>query len=407
MNAARMALLLAEMKSNQWKSRAELEAIQEGKLRDLISYARKHVPHYRDLEEVKSIDGLSELPVLGKPHVVGNPDSFISAEFDKRFLKKQSTSGSTGIPLDIYHHGRESVFGPAFELRHLTEVGVGPLDLQMRIAHYSREPNMLQRLGLFRREYLSIFDKPAENIRMLRSRRPDVLFAFTSVLSSLAHANNASEGGVKAKAVLSCGEVLTEDTRKLISSSFGCPVYDAYGCMETSWIAWECEQGSLHVNSDHLIIEIVDDDDEPVGRGRYGNVLVTPLWQRAMPFIRYRVGDRTAFGPGCRCGRGLPVIKPVEGRDDDFLMLQDGTRISPRVLPCALVEVEGIREYQIIQDDVDDFTFRYVPMKDVDLRQIEGIFRRHLGDVRLGFEKVDEIPSTKTGKRKKVMSKLS
>ena len=216
---------------------------------------------------------------------------------------------------------------------------------------------------------------------------------------------------MKIKNVFSSTEMLSEGARKLISRSFGCSVYDMYGAVETSWIAWQCDKGSLHLYSDSIIAEIVDNQGNPVKKGEYGNIVLTTLWKRSMPLLRYCIGDRAAFGPNCTCGRGLHTLKSIEGRDDDFLTLPSGRLLSARSIN-TMYDMADIRNYQIIQEKEDLFVFRFVPAnKILSASAKKEIIRRmkrgcHGEEVRIEFEMVDRIKRGRTGKIRAIISKV-
>ncbi len=399
-----LSMMLAKLKLNQWKSEDEFKLIQEQKFKELFSYAKAHSPYYRKTLKdctFSSLEDLPNLPLTMKKPLQSSPDEFLSSKFTKKSLIKSSSSGSTGAPVDIYHDKSEAHFGPGFELHQFTEAGVTPFDSQIRITHNDYKQNFLQKLGIFRRKHLPFSNSPKKNLQIIKHGPKKVLIGFTSVLLPLARAN--LETRAKAKIVFTSGEVLSESDRKLISESFSCPVRDMYGCVETSWIAWECEEGNMHLFSDYLTAEIVDDQYRPT-KG-YGNIVVTPLWKRSMPLIRYFLTDQTAIAKRCKCGRGSTVIKPIIGRDDDFIVLKNGSKLSPAVISCALNDVK-VKEYQIVQNAIDDFVFKYVPANGLNIANLKEIFKDQIGDAHIEFEELEKISCTKTGKRKKIITRI-
>jgi phenylacetate-CoA ligase len=408
-----VGLLLAQMKINQWKTKDELERLQEEKLKELASYASANVPFYRKRfgdVAVRSLDDLQRLGVLTKADVKKDPNSLISLEFANESLIRTHTSGSTGIPLEIYHSPAESSYGLAFECHQLTEAGVGPFDLQVKVTHYQSELNFLQRLGAFRCSYLPVQEHESILLRRLGNLRPSVLCTYPSVLRILARLNERDEPRLGIKKVFAGGELLSQMMRESIERSFGCRVYDRYGCMETSWIAWQCEEGALHVHSDHVVVEITDDAGFPVREGCQGNIVVTPLWQRAMPFTRYITGDRASMGSGCRCGRKSHILKNLEGRSDDVLVLPSGKVRSARSINL-MDDLSELAAYQIIQEKVDLFIFRYAPVRVLD-ESVKNEIRRRIRngclgeDVTVEFEEVGRIRRDTTGKIRTVVSKV-
>ncbi|MFH0884629.1 MAG: hypothetical protein V1861_02885 [Candidatus Micrarchaeota archaeon] len=405
--------LLSQMKRNQWLSGNELRRISEKKLLGLIAHARASVPFYRrslDGVSIRSIDDLQSLPILSKATVRDNVDSFISSSYDKRVLQATYTSGSTGIQVPLYYSHEESAYGIAFETHHLTECGAGLFDLQVRIAHYESRPNLLQRLGVFRCRYLDVQADETETLLRLASLRPDILISYPSILLPLARINSSEGLGLRLRLALSGGETLTSIARKEISSSFSCPVFDRYGSMESSWAAWECKEGSLHIQEDMVIVEIVDRNGKVLQDGKVGTIVVTPLWRRAMPFIRYSLGDSGSIGPQCACGRGLRTLRIARGRQDDIIVLPSGKIRSARSINL-MDDIPGMLSYQIIQEQPSLFVFRYVPTGGFGVKERKEVESRiRFGcldeEIRVKFEEATSIARGRTGKIQTVVSKV-
>jgi phenylacetate-CoA ligase len=150
--------------------------------------------------------------------------------------------------------------------------------------------------------------------------------------------------------IFTSGELLQPAVREAIAEAFQARVYDIYGSSETKEIAWECPEGGMHVNTDVVHLEVLDDDGRQLDDGVEGNLVVTSLVNHAMPLVRYRVGDRGSLLPhACACGRSFPLLGVVTGRAADVLVLADGRRISPYALTCALEREQNLLRYQVSQ----------------------------------------------------------
>lgn len=403
-------LLVAEMKLNQWKSTEELEQIQEEKLKALLSYAKENVPHYRDIKQVKGLEDLSQLPMTDKYDVRRNPDSFLSRLCAKSSLLHSVTSGSTGTPLTIYRNHDESKYGRAFQMHHLIEGGVTPFDTQAWITTDPYMPNILNRMGFYRRRHL-IFHGTKQLLDDLISLKPDALRGTPSFLVPLAHENIDRGHELSVKRAFCFSEMVSDKARKLITDSFGCPLYDSYGSVETSWISWECEKGNMHLHSDHLIAEIVDNHGQPVSRGDYGNIVITPLWQRTMPLIRYKLGDRTAFGPKCSCGRGLHTLKSIEGRANNLVALPSGELCSSHLITFNLRAIPGILQFQAIQEKDHSINVMILPVGEpsqaLKEKIIESLNQAFPERVPVNVEFVKEFKPDKRGKLMDFISRHS
>ncbi|MCI0503244.1 hypothetical protein L0Y65_00875 [Candidatus Micrarchaeota archaeon] len=407
----RAGLHMLRMKQSERNSPDELALRQEESLARLCAYASAHVPHYRKAGlRFRSMDDLALLPFSTKESLRSNPDSFLSDSFRGRPLEKISTSGSTGMPVSVFQDGRESDMKLALEYHQLTECGVRPLQRQAHHTYYRLEPRFAQKLGLFRREYLSFYDDDSVNLKKLRRMSPDVLHGYPSYLAPIALTNMQGNYGVRVAKVFSSAELLSDASRKIIASSFGCDLRDFYGSTETSWIAWQCERGSMHIHSDSIIVEIIGPDGEPLPHGKFGEVVLTPLWKRVMPFIRYRIGDRAALGGQCRCGRNTQTLLPIQGRNDDFIVLPSGKVRSPRFVDLCLRPVPEIRLYQAFQPEPGRLQLRIVPSGTLGRGAQQKIMRnlkKSLSeDMKISIEIVDDLPRGRSGKIQSVVSKV-
>ncbi len=152
--------------------------------------------------------------------------------------------------------------------------------------------------------------------------------------------------------IFTSGELLRPAARQAIAEGFGARVFDVYGSSETKEIAWECPAGSMHVNADVVRVEVLDDAHRPLPAGVEGNLVATLLVNRAMPLLRYRIGDRGSLLAGrCPCGHPFPLLGVVTGRRADVLVLAGGRRVSPYALTCAMEQVGDVLRYQVTQLD--------------------------------------------------------
>ncbi|MDR1289951.1 MAG: hypothetical protein LBK06_01985, partial [Planctomycetaceae bacterium] len=218
---------------------------------------------------------------------------------------------------------------------------------------------------------------------------------------------------IRPHGILATCMVLHDFERRLISDVFGCRVTNRYGCEEVSLIASECERGEgLHINSDALYVELLGGSGEAVGIGEAGAVVVTDLCNRAMPMIRYEVGDTAVWAGGqCSCGRNLPLFERVEGRIADYVITSKGEYVSGISLTENFAcKVDGIAQLQIVQEDIDKFTFNIVKSHDfgdTTISQIKKLVQERFGD-NATFDCVymEKIPMEKSGKYRFCISKV-
>src|SRR5262249_30118947 len=190
----------------------------------------------------------------------------------------------------------------------------------------------------------------------LRRKKPRLIFGHAYSVYLLAdYVRSAGFTDIRPTGIITTAMVLHSWQRQVIEDVFACPVTNRYGCEEVSLIACECEQHQgLHVNADGVYVEILR-NGSPAAPGEPGSVVVTDLTNRAMPLIRYQVGEVGAgAGRTVLCGRGLPLLDRLEGREADFVVTPAGEMISGISLTENFaLQVPGIAQLQIIQESVD------------------------------------------------------
>jgi len=190
--------------------------------------------------------------------------------------------------------------------------------------------------------------------------KPVAIEGRPAYLRNLAITLQSAARFLRLKILISSGDILDEATRGFLESFFGCPVHDVYGANDAGPLAWECkERQGHHMNIDYNVYEFMR-DGEVAEPGETGSLVVTNLYNYAMPLIRYQIGDIvSSSGEVCRCGRSLPLLGAIEGRTSDFLTAADGRRISPRTVLSALQPDGSLYPYQLIQTRSDEIVLRF------------------------------------------------
>jgi phenylacetate-CoA ligase len=268
-------------------------------------------------------------------------------------------------------------------------------------------------MGFLRRRNIHSKTPLAATIAILREYQPDGLYFFASYLHELAQA--VAEDGLAElhpRLVFSHGELLDAKTRQLVNTVFQTQMFDTYGSSEFVRLAWECPvHGGLHLDVDGYVVEFLD-DGEPVNSGERGEIVVTSLNARAMPLLRYSVGDYgIPVDDTCACGRGLPLMKHLEGRMDDFLLLPDGRLVPPRRIAVTVWQVPGVGGFRIIQSAIDQIVIEFTPSKDYSATTPKAIVKTirdvYGQDLQVDAVVVDGFPADKSGKIRKVISAVS
>jgi phenylacetate-CoA ligase len=254
-----------------------------------------------------------------------------------------------------------------------------------------------------------------EFIERIRMRRPRMLFGYPSSLALIArHAESMGVGmsdlGIRVAFVTS--ERLYDDQRTTIERIFGCRVANGYGGRDAGFIAHDCPAGGMHISAEDIVVETVDSSGVPVGSGRSGEIVVTHLATGDFPFIRYRTGDIGILDDAnCACGRGLPLIKEIQGRATDFVVASDGTIMHGLALIYVIRDLPGIEGFRIVQDSIAETQVQIVPGPGFDpdiCQRIETGLKQRLGDVvHVSVELVPRLPLEASGKFRYVQSRVA
>lgn len=348
----------------QWKEPKALRKLQDRKLRQLVRHAYDQVPYYRCLfdsvgvtpEDINGVGDLPRLPLTSRQELIGqNSEALLARNCIRQPCHKTETSGSTGIPLTILHRRQDltkmnfvwarAYFAHGFKLWHRTASLSGR-------RHDPRHKPWYEHLGLMRRRTLNAWDDPEQWIAALNRWKPQALTGYVMTLKLLAEAMQAQDvGNSDLRLVFQCSGLLDSGSRRFLSSVLRARIVDIYGSAEGGCLAWECGTCSgYHVNSDMVIVELLD-NGQAVSPGQAGEVVITNLHSYAMPFIRYRQSDVGVWAEGAaRCGRGLPLLRAIEGRLADFITLPSGQKISPHPFFVALDTVAGVAKWRLVQE---------------------------------------------------------
>ncbi|MFM9916850.1 MAG: phenylacetate--CoA ligase family protein [Rhizobacter sp.] len=415
------------LEASQWWSAEQLEALQLERLRDLLGEAGRHVPYYRDLFrslgfdplKVDSLADLQRLPFLTKPVIRANVDGLKHEH--AQGLARFNTGGSSGEPL-IFFIGNERVshdVAAKWRATRWWDVDIGDPEMVVwgsPIELGSQDHIRRWRDRLLRTRLLPAFEMSETKldgfIAAIRRQRPKMLFGYPSALSHIArHAEKRGlrmdDLGIVVAFVTS--ERLYDEQRDAISRVFGCKVANGYGGRDAGFIAHQCPQGSMHITAEDVIVEIVGPEGQVLPPGQAGEVVVTHLATKEFPFIRYRTGDVAVRGSeACACGRGLPILKEIQGRTTDFVMAADGTVMHGLALVYVVRDLPGVQAFKIVQETLGLTRVQLVTDDQFDpANQAEIVrgFKRRLGDsVEVHVEKVDRIAPEKSGKFRYVVS---
>jgi phenylacetate-CoA ligase len=410
------AYYIARLSHLQYASPGSIQRHQAGRLAGALKRARSAIPRYARSWPKASLgdpfETLRSLPILTKRGIVGKKDELIVPGSSLAGEWKNSTSGSSGTPSIFYFDWRTARVGKGLSRFTMLQSGWRPW--HRLVADYTRSPTpsrWYEKLGHMRTIRIWTFEPAAESVQRLREFRPHTLYQLPSHLQLICQEIIAQGDKLGLRSVCTNGETLYDSQRSLIEEVFGVEPRDQYGSAEFPRIAWECEQGAYHILPE-LVVEILDDDGEPVGQGERGRVVCTDIHNRIMPLIRYDIGDIATNGSDdrCRCGRTLPTLLRVEGKEDGFLIAKDGQLVTPRALDGSLASSPEVLMYEAHQRHPGRLTLKLVlAQPEMDPESLPGIkvFRSGLGgrfDVELAV--VDDLPLHGSGKRKTVVNEI-
>ncbi len=361
------------------------------KIIDFIKKCYGNVPLYKNLEQKYGIDEITQIkdvPVIGKKEFISKQDECINPEYCTKYIDNKllllRTSGSTGhyleIMWDIADINRSLV---ELWLRRAKNHGIFPHNrLVLFFTDFTSDDKYRHKkneLGISKQMLLP--NNIADAYENILEWDPEwmILQPGTAVLLIEFIKRTHCRIPASLKYVEFTGEVLEDSVRKSVEDIFGCTTANQYGANEVGSIAYECPNGNLHLMKSNVYVEIVNEDDiviadsiKGVYAGDYaeGRIVVTSLTNNAMPFIRYDIGDEGVIvNNKCDCGCSSPILKLYSGRQNDFIMLKDGSKASPYIFVGIIDTLNSITEgavlqFYIIQSDYDKFIIRLYTEED-------------------------------------------
>lgn len=363
----------------------ELKRYQDRALKKTLAYAYRVPLYHRKYREagihpddIRGIDDIHKLPLITKKDLIeGFPDRIIPPGYDTAHAYVVGTSGSSGRPVSMYKDIEYITIEALAAVRQLRAYGmswrktritnIGDFSVPTTTDEECLKKGLMGNLSPFfsLNNYQNLYT--GEEARTLLEKmdafHPELIIGYTSVLMGIASLKRRGMGrGVKPTYIISSGEVLDEYSRTYIQEAFNAPVLNLYATTEGGSIAFECLEGGFHINSDFVHVEILDREGEPVPHGEFGSMVITRLYPGGTPIVRYTgLNDIASLSDEqCHCGMHTPLLKTLEGRKKDAIILPDGRIFPPATIPMPLAEASAkygtlqIRRFQFIQNNIDD-----------------------------------------------------
>ncbi|MGD2246884.1 MAG: hypothetical protein PVF58_00650 [Candidatus Methanofastidiosia archaeon] len=407
---------------NQYKTPEELKKFQEKRLRYIVNFAYRNTVLYKEKfrnahiipSDIYTLDDITKIPLVTKEEIKAvYPQGIVAPGCTEENCAVEITSGASGSMLKVLYDLKSLDYLKAVSFRDALAQGVRPWHkFCVRCSDPMEYEKILQ--NPFNREVGILEGAPEkEIIEQVRILHPHILAGHPS--SFVAMASVMEENGITdihPLKILLGGEVAYPVYREYIETIFQCPTFNKYGAYEMYSMAWECDHHTMHMNADSVILEFLK-DGEPVTSGERGEIVATNLWNEAMPFIRYRLGDIGIPSEcTCACGRGLPVLEDIEGRADDFIVLPSGELVPPIQVTAVFFTTlhNHIEHFRVIQDTKSHIHVYIVPQEgftDTVENSLRGRIRHTLGQsVDIDMEKVEHLNQTGRSKFRTIISKV-
>lgn len=418
-----------DLEKSQWLTPDQIEIIQREKLQALLNLAIEHCPWHKqnimaaDLDvsanNLITLEDLKKIPTMSKqdaqihgskmswPHVPGGAYLY-------------TTGGSSGTPLSFYFGKWRQASDAAGRIRARRWWGVDLGDKEIYLwgapVELAKTDKIKQiRDRLMNQVLLNAFDMSVttmtQYLQIIQQYQPKCLYGYASSLALLAKFAQSTQQTIhvpELKVIFTTGEPLYPDQRKLIQEIFQVPVANEFGSRDIGFTAHETPAGQMLLMSESHILEILDNNDQPVKSGEVGEAVITGLCSQAQPFIRYRTGDMIkATDQKCREGRGLHVLGEVIGRSTDFIIKQDGTILHALAVIYVLRAIEGVESFKIIQHTTTELEVQVVPnalWHDNAQQHITEQLQQRMGKIAIDIHLMDSIPPENSGKHRYVVS---
>ena len=413
--------------SDTW-SADKIQGYKEEHLNKIIEYTFKHCPYYRQKykslglspSDFTGLESLPKFPILTKEDVRANWKGMLSGEYNIKQLIPYHTSGSTGKALDFYWTKFNLQFYWAVVWRGRRRFGVNKGDCHLNftgkiVAPISQSKPPYWRYNRPLNQYMLNMQqltaqKIADIVNFIDNTDIRFFVGYPSIMNTFASLviDNGMKVSNSPAYIFSSAEKMYDMQRKNILSVFPqTKIIEHYGFSENAASASKCKNDVYHEDFELGHLEL--NHPEKTKKGLTGSMIATGFQNFAMPFIRYEIGDIGTFSSErCSCGINSQVITDIEGRNGDYVITPEGAHVMR--FGYIFKQTSSIKECQVVQNELDKIIIRIVKRDDYSIAN-ENSIRQAVKEwisptIGVDFEYVDEIPRTKSGKFKAVVSNL-
>jgi len=430
-----MRQMVLQLERTETASLAQHEKFQKSALLALATHAWETVPAYKQrLKALLRQDGSldfgrwHEVPVLERQEAVALGDELVSTDVpdDHLPLGKACTSGSTGRPYCLkitsfhnsmwecvtarYHRWHE--FDHRNHLAAIRPFAAGTATMPKGELRDEWGLTALRPQSPGEFHLLNINTPVEQQIAWLREVKPDYLQSFPSNLRAIA-LGIKSDGGepLQLAGILSYGEMLSDDTRDVITEGLGANAKDCYSTIECGYLALQSPVSNNYlVQSETSLVEILNEKDLPCKQGEIGRVVVTPLHNYAQPLVRYAIGDHAVVGTQDKSGLPFQVLSKIYGRSRNLFRLSGGRLVQPDFKTPTFQKFLNPKQWQVAQTGPAALEIRIVPGDDPSQMDTDGMsayVRRLLGDdLTISYKLVSQLKNPRTGKHEDYICEL-
>ena len=420
--------ILEFLNSTQGWPEERIRAYKEEHISRILEQAYKHCPYYRQKyaavglspSDFKQIEDLRKFPILTKEEIRENWQGMVADNVPQSELLPYHTSGTTGKSLDFYWTRHSSAFYWAVDQRYKNRFG---FHLGMRCLNFTGHPIIPLNVSkppfwrydsVLHRYFLTMQQISTEKVSVianwLNTVQLDIFIGYPSIMVAFANElyNQKIHISHPPKQIFTGAEKLYDNQKEILRSVFtGVQIHELYSFSEQAAIATHCKNSVYHEDFEMGHMEL--DKAVPIENGTQGEILATGFANLGMPFIRYQNGDTAVFSDReCGCGLHSQVIEDIVGRNEDYIVTPEGLHIQR--LDYIFKDTSEIKECQVAQTRLGEIVLRIVKRDtystNTEKKLLLNISQWVSPTIKVRFEYMDEIPRTKAGKFKAVVSDL-
>lgn len=411
----------------QSQTDSEFESYVAQQKNAIITYHLKHNPFYKSLGTSINLNDWNSVPIMTKNHLQQPLEQRLSAGYTSKNVYVNKTSGSSGDPFifakDKWCHAmtwaqimdRFSWYGIDFNSSKQARFYGIPLDKK----GYYKERLKDYFSNRFRFSVFDLSDESLEKaLAKFKTSKFDYINGYTSSIVQFAKYLKSYNLKLKSicpslKACIVTSEMLFDDDKILMENQFGVPVINEYGASELDLIAFQNINDEWQVNSDTLYVEILDEHNNVLPYGKEGRIVITSLYNKAHPFIRYDIGDIGILSEESSIKK--PILKKLIGRSNDIIVLPSGKKAAGLTfyyITKSVIEDDGnVSEFIVEQLKLDNFIISYVSkfeLSDTQKAKIKNEVILYLEpNITINFKRLDKLQRAQSGKLKQFTSHIN